>query len=117
MGSRHRLCLLVVTFWLAGGLSVDAAPTAEIGLDRQESAIWLATTVNEPRDGRLRVKVFSPPVDGTRTLWQVCSFAVVDTGPYRCGLDRRAVEREPGRWVARALLDDDPIGRREFWIR
>ena len=93
-----------------------AATVAEITLEREPVAIWLETTVTDPGEGPLRVKVFTPVEDGERTLWQVCSFPAADEGPYRCGLDRSAVEQHEGRWVVRATMDGGTIGRRSFWI-
>jgi hypothetical protein len=108
--------LLLVSL-LATALPAAASPLAEIAIEREPVAIWLDTTFTDPVDGPLRVKVFTPLKDGERTLWQVCSFPSGDAGPYRCGLDREAVEREEGRWIVRATMDGDTIGRRSLWIR
>ena len=94
----------------------EAAPLAEIAVEREAAAIWLDTTVVDSTGGSLRVKVFTPLHDGERTLWQVCSFASTDAGPYRCGLDRAAVEEHDGRWAVRAQMDGETIGRRAFWV-
>lgn len=109
--------LLIGCLWVATSGAGSAEVVADITLDRQPAAIWLDTAVGDAGGGELRVKVLTPRKDDSRSVWQVCSFPSADGGSYRCGLDREAVEREPGQWVARALLDGERIGRREFWIR
>ena len=108
------LCVLVLS--AAVPAPAEAAPLAEIAIERETAAIWLDTTVTDSNGGSLRVKVFTPLRDGERSLWQVCSFPSADAGPYRCGLERSAVERHEGRWAVRALMDGETIGRRSFWI-
>ena len=116
MASRRLRCGLASLHIVLVLGPAGASPAAEISIERESETIWTTTSLTDPSSEPLRVKILAPEPDGSRSLYQVCHFPSADGGPYRCGVDRSTAEQRSGRWVARAVLEGEPIGRRAFWV-
>lgn len=111
-----RICSVVLVVVVSSSSSALSATRIEI--EREPVSIHVDTTLSDVgSEATLRVKVLAPDEDGSRFVWQTCSFPSAGSGSYRCPIDRAAAEKRPGEWVARAILDDERVGRRAFWVR
>jgi hypothetical protein len=110
-----RLAVLLVILVVGLEANVRAETTAEIVITRDASIIWIETTIGSPEpDSTLRVDLMVPRSEDGRELHQSCKFPISGPGPYRCGIEESAVRSDPGRWLAKAYVSSDLIGRKYF---
>lgn len=114
-GSAALLMGALISLW---ALPVYAAPTpVSISI---ESDISITSANAEIREGTAQevvVKVFAPRRHArSRFLWQLCEFPYSGPSTYECGMDSRAMKKNPGAWIAKAFLDDELSARRRFEI-
>lgn len=85
-----------------------------------DEILWVKTSVSNPADEDLKVKVFAPKTEGKgRHLFQVCDFTYSGAGDYLCGIDvseGSIASQHDGRWVGKAIVNKEVISKESFSI-
>ena len=93
-----------------------AAETAGLATTTTMGITWVEAVMPAGDHDKVAIKIYKVD-DGSKSLWQRCSFNFTGIGSYRCGIDSEtgsmAAEHD-GQWVAKAFVDGRQVARHGF---